>query len=67
MTGFDYVVIGIVALSLLFGLWRGVVGEIIALLAWVLAIFVRSNLARRSGLPCSPACLTRPCGRWPVV
>lgn len=39
MTGFDYVVIGIVSLSLLFGLWRGVVGEIIALLAWVMAIF----------------------------
>lgn len=39
MTGFDYVVIGIVSLSLLFGLWRGVVGEIIALLAWALAIF----------------------------
>ena len=32
-------VIGIVGLSLLFGLWRGVVGEIIALVAWVLAIF----------------------------
>ena len=31
MTGFDYLVIGIVGLSLLFGLWRGVVGEIIAL------------------------------------
>ena len=40
MTGFDYLVIGIVGLSLLFGLWRGVVGEIIALVAWVLAIFV---------------------------
>lgn len=39
MTGFDYVVTGIVSLSLLFGLWRGVVGEIIALLAWALAIF----------------------------
>ena len=39
MTGFDYLVIGIVGLSLLFGLWRGVVGEIIALVAWVLAIF----------------------------
>ena len=39
MTGFDYVAIGIVALSLLFGLWRGVVGEVIALLAWGLAIF----------------------------
>jgi len=39
MTGLDYVVIGVVGLSLLFGLWRGVVGEIIALLAWGLAIF----------------------------
>lgn len=38
MTVFDYVVIGIISLSLLFGLWRGVVGEIIALLAWVLAV-----------------------------
>jgi membrane protein required for colicin V production len=39
MTGFDYVVMGIVGVSLLFGLWRGVVGEIIALLAWGVAIF----------------------------
>ncbi len=35
MTVFDYVVIGIVAVSLLFGLWRGVVGELVALAAWV--------------------------------
>jgi len=39
MTVFDYVVIGIVGLSLLFGLWRGVVGEVVALLAWVIGIF----------------------------
>lgn len=39
MTIFDYVAIGIVGLSLVFGLWRGVVGEIIALLAWIAAIF----------------------------
>ncbi len=39
MTGFDYLAIGIVGLSLLFGLWRGVVGEVIALVAWLLAIF----------------------------
>lgn len=37
MSIFDYVVIGIVAASLLLGLWRGVVGELIALAAWVLA------------------------------
>lgn len=39
MTLFDYVVIGIVVASLLLGLWRGVVGEMIALAAWVLAFF----------------------------
>ena len=49
MTGFDYVVIGIVALSLLFGLWRGVVGEIIALVAWVLAIFVAVEFGAQVG------------------
>lgn len=37
MTVFDYVVLGIVAASLLLGLWRGIVGELIALAAWVLA------------------------------
>ncbi|HZX32346.1 MAG TPA: CvpA family protein [Rhodocyclaceae bacterium] len=39
MTVFDYVVIGILVASLLLGLWRGVVGELIALAAWVLAFF----------------------------
>jgi membrane protein required for colicin V production len=39
MTAFDYVVIGVVAASALLGIWRGVIGEIIALVAWVLAFF----------------------------
>ncbi len=39
MTVFDYVVIAIAVASLALGLWRGVIGEIIALLAWVLAFF----------------------------
>ncbi|MEI7612002.1 MAG: CvpA family protein [Betaproteobacteria bacterium] len=37
MTYFDYVVITIVVASVVLGVWRGVVGEIIALAAWVLA------------------------------
>ena len=37
MTAFDYCVVGVVAASLMLGMWRGVVGEIIALAAWVLA------------------------------
>lgn len=39
MTLFDYIVLGILALSAAVGMWRGLVSEVIALLAWVLALF----------------------------
>lgn len=38
MAAFDYVVLGIVAISLALGLWRGVVGEVIAIVAWIAAV-----------------------------
>lgn len=38
MATFDYVVLGIVAISVLLGLWRGVVSELIALVAWVTGV-----------------------------
>lgn len=37
MTAFDYAVLAILAVSVLLGLWRGVVSEILALAAWVVA------------------------------
>ena len=37
MTYFDYFVIAVLVISLLLGLWRGMIGEIIALTVWVLA------------------------------
>ena len=37
MTAFDYGVIVILVASLALGLWRGLIGEVLALLAWVLA------------------------------
>lgn len=37
MTYFDYFVIAVLVISLLLGMWRGMIGEIIALTAWVLA------------------------------
>ena len=49
MTTFDYVVIGIISLSLLFGLWRGVVGEVIALGAWVLGVFAAIEFGGPAG------------------
>lgn len=43
MTGFDFAVIGIMLVSLLFGLWRGLVYEVLSLLGWPIA-FVLSKL-----------------------
>ena len=39
MTVFDYVVIVLMTASVVLGAWRGVFGEILALLAWILAFF----------------------------
>ncbi|MDD2884548.1 MAG: CvpA family protein [Dechloromonas sp.] len=49
MTWFDYGVIGIVGLSLLFGLWRGVVSEILALLAWGLGAMAAAEYGSQAG------------------
>ena len=55
MTVFDYAVFGVVILSVSLGLWRGVVGEVLAILAWVLAFFV----ARLAGPSVAPLLATR--------
>lgn len=49
MAAFDYAVIGIVALSLVLGLWRGVVSEMMALAAWVLAFMAALEFGAESG------------------
>lgn len=38
MTAFDYLVLGILLASAILGAWRGLVGEILSILAWVLAL-----------------------------
>ncbi len=38
MTVFDYVLLAIVAMSALVGMWRGLVSEIMALVAWIAAL-----------------------------
>lgn len=40
MTIFDYAVVAVLAISVLLGIWRGVVSEILALAAWVVAFLV---------------------------
>jgi len=43
MTGFDFLALAILLVSLLFGLWRGLVYEVLSLLGWPIA-FVLSKL-----------------------
>src|SRR5690606_37203222 len=40
MNWFDYAIIVALALSVLVGLWRGFIGEVMALVCWVLAFWV---------------------------
>jgi membrane protein required for colicin V production len=49
MTAFDYAVLAVIAASVLLGLWRGVVSEVLALAAWVVAFFVARVWAAGSG------------------
>jgi membrane protein required for colicin V production len=43
MTWLDYGVVGVVAVSLIWGAWRGLVREIISILGWIIA-FLAANL-----------------------
>ena len=45
MTGFDYAVIGIMLVSLLLGIWRGLVYEVLSLLGWPLAFMASRQFA----------------------
>lgn len=49
MTLFDYAVLGVIALSLLIGGWRGVVSEILALVAWVAAFLAARSWGAGAG------------------
>ncbi len=40
MNWFDYAIIATLALSVLVGLWRGFIGEVMALVCWILAFWV---------------------------
>lgn len=46
---FDYVVLAVILLSLSLGVWRGVVAEILSLIAWVAAFLGARTLAEPAG------------------
>lgn len=45
MTAFDYAVLTVISASVLLGLWRGVVSEILAIAAWIAAFLVARVVA----------------------
>jgi len=45
MTVFDYAVLTVIAASVLLGVWRGVMSELLALAAWIVAFLVASVFA----------------------
>lgn len=60
MTVFDYVFIAVLLISALIGMWRGLVSEVLALVAWGLGLFVAYRFSSRlapmfSGVISEPA------------
>lgn len=49
MTWLDYVVIGVVAVSIAWGAWRGLVREIVSVAGWVIAFLAANLLAGPAG------------------
>ena len=56
MTWFDYVVIAVVLVSALLGVWRGLVYEVLSLLAWI-AAWIAAKLFAANVAPYMPAAL----------
>lgn len=63
MTGFDWIALGIISISLLFSFMRGAVREIFSLGAWVVAFFLARWLAPELTLYLPKAIPTEPL-RW---
>ncbi len=49
MTGFDWIVVAVVALSALLGLLRGIIKEVIALAAWIVGLVAAILFTERTG------------------
>jgi len=59
MTWLDYAVIGVFAVSLVLGAWRGLVREVISILGWVIA-FLSANLFAGPIGPAMPQAIPTP-------
>jgi membrane protein required for colicin V production len=63
MTGFDYAVLGIIGLSILISVWRGLVREVISLLSWLVAFWIAARFSV-DFVDWVPAAITNPSVRY---
>ncbi|MDO6385145.1 MULTISPECIES: CvpA family protein [unclassified Uliginosibacterium] len=66
MTLFDHIFLVLLALSALLGLWRGLVGEVFALLGWIFALATAWYCAPL-GVPMLAGAVETEWARWPLV
>ena len=59
MTWLDYAVLGVMGISIAWGIWRGLVREVISLAGWVIA-FLAANLFAGPLAETLPASISRP-------
>jgi membrane protein required for colicin V production len=59
MTWLDYAVLGVFAVSLVLGAWRGLVREVVSILGWVIAFLAANLLAGPVG-PAMPQAIPTP-------
>jgi membrane protein required for colicin V production len=64
MTWLDYALVGVFAVSLVLGIWRGLVREVLAILGWVIAFLAANLLAGPLG-PAMPQAI--PCAELRVA
>ena len=63
MTAFDYAMLGIVGLSILISVWRGLVREVISLLSWLVALWIAARFSVDFA-DWMPAAITNPSVRY---
>lgn len=66
MTVFDHVFLAVLLISVLLGLWRGLVAEIFILLGWVVALILAWKLAPLC-VPMLAGLVKTEWARWPVA
>ena len=63
MTPFDYAILAVVGLSVIFAFWRGLIREVVSLLAWLVALWVAARFSVEFA-HWVPAAISSPAARY---